>query len=230
MQNFLKVAPFEFSGIFGNISKNWYYYLILAIVLALIVLSICLIKKKRNNLSSTGQLVYVALCSALCFMANYFTIKVSDVLQLSFVAFAGFISGILLGGPWGFTASFIGDLLCGIVHPFGAYNPIIGIGNGLFGLIPGVIFSFKRGNNYFKVILSTVLTFICCTFFVNTLGLSLMYSMTFQSLWVLLPYKLIVALVNCVLSVLILKTFIKVLPKDKFLIYGVNEDENNVKS
>lgn len=229
MQNFLKVAPFDFGGIFGNVKKSWYYYVILAIVFILIVLSLCFRKKKRNNLTNTQELVYVALCSALCFLANYFTIKASDVIQISFVALAGFVAGILLGGSLGFTASFIGDLLCSIIHPFGAYNPIIGIGSGLFGLIPGVIFSFKKGNKYFKVILSSILTFICCTFFVNTLGLSLMYSMTFKSLWILLPYKLITAVVNCLLSVLVLKIFIKILPEDKFNIMG-EQDEREIES
>ncbi len=225
MQNFLKVAPFDFSGIFGNIEKNWYYYVILAVIFLFIVLALCLIKKKRNNLTNTQQLVYVALCSALCFLANYFSIQISDVIQISFVALAGFIAGVLLGAPLGFIASFLGDLLCGIIKPFGAYNPIIGIGSGLFGLIPGVIFSFTKGNKYFKVVLSAVLTFVCCTFFVNTLGLSLMYSMTFESLWVLLPYKLITAVVNCLLSILVLVMLIKILPKDKFKICEGNKDD-----
>ena len=132
------------------------------------------------------------------------------------MATAGFISGYLMGGGLGFAAAFIGDLLCGIISPFGAYNPIIGIGSGLFGLIPGVIFRFSKLNAYLNTIISFITCFIVCSFFVNTLGLSLMYSMTFESLMATLPLKGVSAAVNLALCIILVNVFPKILPKDKF--------------
>lgn len=155
-------------------------------------------------------------------MANFFTIKASDVLQISFVSLVGFVSGYTLGAILGFTASFIGDLICGIVAPFGAYNPIIGIGSGLWGLIPGVVFSFGnrfpkfRFKEYILTIISFLFGFICNSFAVNTFGLSVMYSMTFDSLMILLPWKLLVVLGNAIVSMFIVAFLRRILPKDKF--------------
>ena len=220
MENLLaSVTAFDFAKIFGNLQKRWYYYLALFVVIAIIVVVTLLQKNRRNNLSSTQKIVYTAVMSALCFLANYYTIKVSDVLQISLVATVGFLSGYMLGSGLGFASAFIGDLICGIVAPFGAYNPIIGIGTGLWGFIPGVLFNNLRINQIITAIISFILCFIFNSFLVNTLGLSLMYSMTFESLLVLLPTKLLVVAINAVISILLMLTLRKILPKHKFHLY-----------
>lgn len=216
MSNLLAVAPFDFGAIFSNLSKRWYYYVALLVFLVAVVVVFLTVKKKRNNLNQTQKIVYTAIFSALAFVANYLTIPVSSVLQISLVATVGFIAGYTLGGLGGFAAAFIGDFICGIIAPFGAYNPIIGIGTGLWGLIPGVIFTFTKGNDFIKLSISFVLGFIFNSFLVNTLGLSLMYTMTFESLMVLLPTKLLAVAINAVISALLVPILKKVLPKDKF--------------
>ncbi|MBE7086871.1 MAG: folate family ECF transporter S component [Clostridiales bacterium] len=219
MLNLLKPVAFDFVAIFGNVVDKWYFYLALIVFLALLTVY-CLVKKPEcNALTSTQKLVYTAILSALCFMANYFTIKVSDLWQISLVSCVGFIAGYLLGGGYGFAAAFIGDLICGIVAPFGAYNPIIGMGTGLFGFVPGVIFShFRNGNKYVKVIISFAICFLLNSFVVNTLGLSLMYGMSFESLLVLLPLKLATTAVNMVICILAVTFLPKILPRSKFFI------------
>ena len=220
MENLLaSVTAFDFAKIFGNLQKRWYYYLALFVVIAIIVVVTLLQKNRRNNLSPTQKIVYTAVMSSLCFLANYYTIKVSDVLQISLVATVGFLSGYMLGSGLGFASAFIGDLICGIVAPFGAYNPIIGIGTGLWGFIPGVLFNNLRINQIITAVISFILCFIFNSFLVNTLGLSLMYSMTFESLLVLLPTKLLVVAINAVISILLMLTLRKILPKHKFHLY-----------
>ena len=215
--NFLTEA-FDFSKIFGNVFSRWYYYVALAaVIISIVILSVCFKDKgKRNSLSNTQKIVYAAMLAAVNFLANFFTIKVSPVFQISFVAAAGFLSGYILGAGWGFAAAFTGDLICAIVRPFGAYNPIIGIGTGLFGFIPGVIFRFSRLNSYLNTVFSFLTCFIVCSFFVNTLGLSLMYSMTFESLLIQLPWKALSMAVNMALCIVFVSVLPKILPKDKF--------------
>ena len=220
MENLLaSVTAFDFAKIFGNLQKRWYYYIALLVVVAIVIVVTLLQKNRRNNLNPTQKIVYTAVMSALCFLANYYTIKVSDVLQISLVATVGFLSGYMLGSGLGFASAFIGDLICGIVAPFGAYNPIIGIGTGLWGFIPGVLFNNLRINQIITAIISFILCFIINSFLVNTLGLSLMYSMTFESLLVLLPTKLLVVAINAVISILLMLTLRKILPKHKFHLY-----------
>lgn len=223
MLNLLATAPFDFSAIFSNIGKRWYYYVVLAVFLVFIVLFTIFGKQRRNTLTKTQKLVFTAIFSALAFVANYFTIKASDLFQLSFVSVVGLVAGYTLGAGLGFTASFIGDLICGIVAPFGAYNPIIGIGTGLWGFIPGVLFSvgdrlpdFKL-KEYVITVVSFVAGFILNSFAINTFGLSMMYSMTFESLLVLLPGKLAVVGVNAVIGCVLVGILPRILPAEKFL-------------
>ena len=213
---FLATPPFDFAKIFGNFTKRWYWYLVLFVFLALLVVFTIIKKRKRNNLSQTQKLVYTAILSALCFIANYFTIKASDLLQISLVASVGFLAGYLLGSGLGFAAAFVGDLICGIVAPFGAYNPIIGIGTGLWGFVPGLIFERFKGNDYIKTIISFAICFLLNSFAINTFGLSVMYTMTFESLIVLLPTKLLVVAINCAISIGLVALLKKILPKTKF--------------
>lgn len=222
MLNLLATAPFDFAKIFGNIGSRWYYYVVLAVFLAFIILFTIYGKQKRNTLTKTQKLVFTAIFSALAFVANYFTIKASDLFQLSFVALVGFLAGYTLGAGLGFVASFVGDLICGIVAPFGAYNPIIGIGTGLWGFIPGLLFTvgdnlpdFKL-KDYVITVISFIFGFVLNSFAVNTFGLSVMYSMSFESLLVLLPGKLAVVGVNMVIACVLIGVLPRILPADKF--------------
>ena len=216
MFNFLATKPFEFSKIFGNVLKNWYYYLALVVAIALIIVFSFKKKQIRNSLSTTQKIVYTAIFSALSCVVNFLTIKVSDVWQISFVSTIGFVAGYTLGAGLGFASAFIGDLIGGIIAPFGAYNPIIGIGTGLWGFIPGVIFTCFKGNNYVKSIISFAIGFILSSFVVNTFGLSVMYSISFDKLMLTLPVKLAVTAINAVLCVGLVSILPRVLPKDKF--------------
>ncbi len=216
MSFLLAPAPFDFSAIFGNVVKRWYYYLALVVFLVLVIVISLTKKKERNNLSKTQRLVYASILSALAFLANYFTIKASDLFQISFVSTVGFLAGYLLGAGLGFASSFIGDFICGIVMPFGAYNPIIGIGTGLWGFIPGIIFTHFKGNDYVKTVVSFIICFVLNSFAVNTFGLSMMYSMSFESLMILLPGKLAVVIGNAVICTLLIGVMPRILPKDKF--------------
>ena len=215
---FLATKPFDFAKIFGNIGSRWYYYVALAVVVVAVIIFSIFKDGNRNALTQTQKLVYVAIFSALSFLANYFTIKVSDVLQLSLVATVGFLAGYLLGAGMGFTAAFIGDLICGIVMPFGAYNPIIGIGTGLWGLIPGAVFAFSGKRKYIKTVLSFAICFVLNSFLVNTFGLSVMYQMQFSHLLTLLPVKFVGVVVNSAICLTLVAIMPKVLPKDKFFI------------
>lgn len=216
MSFLLAPAPFDFSAIFGNVVKRWYYYLALVVFLVLVIVISLTKKKERNNLSKTQRLVYASILSALAFLANYFTIKANDLFQISFVSTVGFLAGYLLGAGLGFASSFIGDFICGIVMPFGAYNPIIGIGTGLWGFIPGIIFTHFKGNDYVKTVVSFIICFVLNSFAVNTFGLSMMYSMSFESLMILLPGKLAVVIGNAVICTLLIGVMPRILPKDKF--------------
>ena len=211
---------FDFAYIFKTFITKWYYYLAMIIML-IIVFSLLFIKKpkQRNTLSSTRKLVYAGMLSSLCAIANIWDIPVNESLQLSLVATIGFVSGYLLGGKIGFVICFVGDLVGGIIAPKGPYNPIIAIGTGLWGLIPGIIYSYFNGNKIIKLIVSFVLGFLIISLGINTIGYALMYPKytTMALSFAMLPFKLLSVVVNLIISTGLIGTFKRILPKDTFI-------------
>lgn len=197
------LSAFDFAGIFKTVVTKWYYYVALAVFIAALAL-FSVFKKPPFGLKTTKtqNITYIAVLSALATVANVFDIKISDEFQISLVATVGFIAGYLLGGGKGFAVCFIGDLLGAIVNPHGPYNPVIGIGTGLWGLIPGALFSFFRGNEYLKAVIGFIAGFIVISAGVNVVGFCLMYPTyyTFEALLPTLPLKLLVVAINCAVS------------------------------
>ena len=209
--------PFDIPDIFRNIASRWYVYVVIIAVTVLLLTLILIKGKKRNNLTSTQKLVYTAVFSALAFLANYLTIKVSNEIQISLIATVGFVAGYLLGPSLGFTSAFLGDLICGIVAPLGVYSPVIGLGSALMGFIPGVMFTRLKFNDYINLAISYVAVFIIASFFVNNVGLALLYGWTIDiTIITRLPFMLIGTLANVIISYALLPVLNRTLPKDKF--------------
>lgn len=196
----LLTDAFDFAAIFKTIHTRWYYYIALVVFLILLF-SFFFFKKqpKKNNLTKTQKICYVSALAALATVSNIFDIKVSDEFQISLVATVGFIAGYMLGGGYGFAVCFIGDLLGAIINPHGPYNPIIGIGTGLWGLVPGIAFWYFKGNEYIKTAVSFTIGFLLVSAGINVVGFCLMYPTyyTFEALLPTLPLKLAVVAVNC---------------------------------
>ena len=209
---------FNFVYIFKSIVTKWYLYLALALVIIGVALFACLVKQpKRNNLTKTQKIAYISMLSALSVTLNVLQIP-TPLAQLSFVATICFLAGVMLGPVEGFAVALIGDLIAGIVAPLGVYSPIIGIGTSLFGLVPGVIFAFFKGKDVVKAIISFSITFVLSSFVLNTIGLCLIYPKYYvlTERLLLLPITLLFHALNCVSSILLIRTFKRVLPKNKF--------------
>lgn len=214
MPYLLLTDAFDFAAIFKTVHTKWYYYIALA-VFVILLFSFFFFKKQPapRQLSKTRKICYVSALAALATVANVFDIKVSDEFQISLVATVGFIAGYSLGGGYGFAVCFIGDLIGAIVHPHGPYNPIIGIGTGLWGLIPGIAFFYFKGNDYVKTAISFTLGFLLVSAGINVVGFCLMYPTyyTFETLLPTLPLKLAAVAVNCAISAGLLSAMPRVL-------------------
>ncbi len=220
LSNVMFDKAFDFAYIFKSIVTKWYLYLALALVIICVALFACLIKQpKRNNLTKTQKIANIAMLAALSVAVNVLQIP-TPMAQFSLVATVCFVAGVLLGPVEGFAVAFIGDLIAGIVAPLGVYSPIIGIGTSLFGLVPGIIFSFCKGKVWLKAVVAYLITFVLTSVLLNTIGLSLIYPKYYvlAERVLLLPVTLLFHALNCFISVLLIKTFKRVLPKGKFVI------------
>ena len=137
-------------------------------------------QSSKKKLSPTMRLVLTAVFVALSTVINsYATIRIGTQFKLSFILIVYFMSGYILGGGLGFIVGLAGDFLGWLIFPDGAYNPIIGISNGLLALIPGLLFGisrpFKREISTLEFIVKTVIAyligFVICTVFLSSLGI-----------------------------------------------------------
>ncbi len=230
LSNLLLAPPsaFDFSAIFGNVVEKWYYYVGALVFVALLVVLLFVSKKRspRNNLTHTQKIVYTAVLTALCTVVNSFSYFPVSYISISFVPTVCFIAGFLLGAKGGFAVGFIGDLIGAIIFPAGAYNPVIGIANGMLGFIPGFIFEYFKGNKYLLIAISAVVSLIVCTSGLNTLGLWLIYGMGKKTFWVYLlvrlPWQVLVAAGNAFLCSGLAALLPRVLPVGKF---NINDDK-----
>ena len=217
---------FDFVYIFKSLISKWYLYVFVVLVIVFIVVIICLKKpKKINQLTKTQKITYMAVISALSVVVNILDIPF-PLLHLSFVATIACLGGILLGPIDGFACAFIGDLIAGIIAPKGVYSPIIGLGTGLMGLVPGVIFAYFNGKTNLKIIVSYVITFVFSSLLLNTIGLCLIYPQYYviTERLLLLPLTLTFHAINCIISILLTKVIIRISPGNKFLIDNSKRD------
>lgn len=170
------------------------------LVVSAVLMTIFVKPVRKVETSKTKRIAYVAVLTAICALFNVFTVPISKSVFLSFTALPCFIAGYLFGYYEGFAVGFIGDLIGSIINPMGAYMPIIGIASGMWGFIPGVIFSYFKGNDRLKTVISYLLCFLICTVFLNTFGLWLLYGLGKKTFWVYLwarlPFQTIITLVN----------------------------------
>lgn len=153
--------------------------------------------------ASTRVIAYTAVLTAICALLNIFTIQTAQkYFVISFTYIPAFIAGVMINPVAGFMTGFLGDLIGVLIRPLGPYNPIISISSGLLGLIPGVIFQHFKLNNYIKIVISFIVTFVICTAALNTYATFLIYGKG-KTFWVYLslrlPWQSIVVAMNVVI-------------------------------
>ena len=157
----------------------------------------------------TMRIAYTAMLTAISVVLNIVTFNfgIKDY-AFSFVYIPCFIAGYKLKLFDAFLVGFLGDLIAGFIRPLGAYLPLIGIGSGLLGLIPALVFKFLPFSKITNTILSFAFTLIFVTAGLNTLALWLVSSKGsitfFAYLGGRLPFQLVVLLLNTAIALLLL--------------------------
>lgn len=164
---------------------------------------------------TTQRIAYTAMLTALAVALNIGTINTGvPYFAISFVYIPCFIAGYKLKLFDAFLVGFLGDLIAGFIHPLGAYLPLLGLGSGLLGLIPGLVFKFSPLGKVANTVLSFFLVLTFVTAGVNTLGLWLVSSKGktfFVYLGGRLPFQSLIVVMNTVIAILLLK------PIDRFV-------------
>jgi len=116
----------------------------------------------------------------------------------------------MLGPIAGGLVGFLGDFLGNVIVFKGTYMPLIGLASTLTGVIPGIIFKFKRANPTFKIVISFFLCLVICTSGLNSYSLWLIIGapkgVPFWTFLIgRLPMQFINIFVNCIIMLALLR-------------------------
>lgn len=133
--------------------------------------------KRFGRKLTVKEIAYCAVLVALSVIANIFSIPVAGYsIMISLAYLPIVLAGAFMGPFAGFIVGILGDGLAYLIHPLGAWIPLITLSNGIMGLIPGLIFKYLKINPYINLAISMVLIFVICTCGITTVGLFLVYA------------------------------------------------------
>ena len=127
-----------------------------------------LFDKKKSH-----KIAYVALFTALNVAVNAMGSIPLGFIQISLTFYLSVLTGIIIGPIFGFTACFMGDTLGFIINGGGyTWTPWVGLSMGLAAVLGGLIMNgvpwkFK-GAWCVKLSLVCLLSFLLCTYAINT--------------------------------------------------------------
>ena len=155
----------------------------------------------------THKIAYLAVFIALAAITNIYTWIPVPHFALSFAALPSFFAGAICGPIGGFLTGVGGDVIGQLIAPKGSWLPTITLASGLMGLIPGLIFKFLHINNFIKILISYILTYLICTVAINTTTLWLVFSYPNKTYWVYFiqrgPQQGLVSLINTAITMAI---------------------------
>ncbi len=142
-----------------------------------------------------------------------------QALRISFGDVPLMLSGILFGPLVGGLTGLAADLIGFLINPMGPYHPGFTLSSILWGALPAFIFILLRGRKTFEksltfknIVIAVLFTTITVSLLLNTYWLSRLYGKGFL---VLLPSRVIAALISIPLHSTIIRALVKYL---KFLI------------
>ncbi len=98
--------------------------------------------------------------------------SVSNHISLSIITTV--FAAVYLGVPYAVAITTLGDLLGALILPFGAYNPLFTLTNGVSGLIIALFLSKKATMP--RICIGVAVNKIVCTLLLNSLWVAIFYS------------------------------------------------------
>ena len=168
------------------------------IALAAMLTGLTTVLKIFRPVLSTLPFVALSFAYIPCFFAGVLFSKGTFIVGEKY-RITNFFIGIFLA----FTVGFMGDLLGWILHPLGAYNPLIAVATGLLAVIPCLIFRFMPFRWQIKLVTSFVTIGVIVTAGLNTYADWWYFSSHSKTFWAYLfarlPWQGLIVLINGVL-------------------------------
>ncbi len=136
------------------------------------------VRSQKLEFGTTKWLTYAAVLAALAiimkFIGQFLTLTPSFKITLIYVIWL--IAGATLGPVGGGAVCFTSDVLGALIIPMGPINPLLILGNVLYGVIAALVFKYTPVKSYIvKFIASGLACTLICTCLINTAALYYWY-------------------------------------------------------
>ena len=166
---------------------------------------------KAKKVAFSGMFIALSIIFTR-FLSHMIFIGGVQAIRLSFGDLPIILSGIVLGPVYGAFTGALADLVGFPFNPQGSYFPGFTLSAALSGLLPGLMgIVFKRKWTWLSLSVVISITIIITSIILNTLWLNMMMGRAFV---VLLPPRIIAALILIPIYVIVTKLFVKHLIKD----------------
>jgi ECF transporter S component (folate family) len=183
-----------------------------------------LISPVFKKMPVSHKIAYISVMAALSVIVNMYSVDIAGgLIKLSFVGVVCVISGALFGPVFGFAIGFLGDFISFLVIASGyAYSPLIGVSNGMYAAIAGLVFIFfKNRGLLIKVLISSISAYFVCTLLITSLGIFILFGSKY-TFWIYILRRIIfqtpVTIINAIVMYLLLKSMSSV----KFFKFSVS--------
>ena len=145
--------------------------------------------QKQNNKRLILNLQIFAMSAILAAFSvvfgKYLAINIGESIRFSFenlpILLAGLYFGPLYGGAVGLTADLVGCLLVGY-----AINPIITLGAASIGIISGIVGKVVKKNGLFRILPAIVFSHFLGSVVIKTIGMAVFFQLPF---WVTFGWR-----------------------------------------
>ena len=136
------------------------------------------VRSQKLAFGTTKWLTYAAALAALAiimkFIGQFLTLTPSFKITLIYVIWL--IAGAVLGPFGGGAVCFTSDVLGAVIIPMGAINPLLILGNVIYGVLAALVFKYTPVRSYtVKFIAAGLMCTLICTCTLNTAALYYWY-------------------------------------------------------
>lgn len=167
-------------------------------------------KTSALSLKSVRTLVTVSLLLALQVILGLVSLPLGNTMQISFEYLPLCICAMLYGPVPAMLSGTLGDLIVATIRPMGAFHPGFTFSAVLSGLFYALLLYRKSAPMTWRYAVCRLLTIVLCNLVLNTLWIYQLYG---ARVWVDLPARIIKNVVEYPVSIFLLCTIERILPR-----------------
>lgn len=171
------------------------------------------IEDSARHLKKTRDLTLISLLLAIKVTLSFFTVRIGQIIKISFGFLTNGILGYLYGPFIGFVCGALGDIISYFISPMGPYFPGFTLTSALAGFVYGYIL-YKKEPTITRILTANLIITVFLNLALNTLWISVLYGNAYMAI---LPPRILKEFILVPIQVPVLYMALKVVKKVKLI-------------